>query len=34
MNENVQIVSGILANTGDSVQQYHIATACDLKLLK
>ena len=34
MNDKVQIVSGKLANKGDGVQQYHIATAHDLQLLK
>lgn len=33
MNEKVQIVSGKLANKGDGVQQYHIATAYGLQLL-
>lgn len=34
MNKKVQIVSGVLANKGDGMQHYHIATANDLQLLK
>ena len=33
MNEKVQIVSGKLANKGNGVQQYHIATVHGLQLL-